>query len=128
MRTELRSIQQQVGITFIYITHDQGEALTMSDNVAVMREGIVEQVSGGTSIYDHPDTAFVASFVGENNRFDGKVSEVSEGVASVDTAEGTILARCSRNSDSKVSAGDDVFVFGDLNPCGLQMAAHWITS
>ena len=111
MRTELRSIQQQVGITFIYITHDQGEALTMSDNVAVMREGIVEQVSGGTSIYDHPDTAFVASFVGENNRFDGKVSEVSEGVASVDTPEGTILARCSRNSNSEVSAGDDAFVF-----------------
>ena len=120
MRTELRSIQQQVGITFIYITHDQGEALTMSDNVAVMREGIVEQVSDGTSIYDHPDTAFVASFVGENNRFSGKVSEVREGIASIDTPEGTIRAHCSRNSNSAVSAGDDAFVF--IRPESIQFA------
>lgn len=118
MRTELRAIQQQVGITFIYITHDQGEALTMSDNVAVMREGIVEQISDGTSIYDEPDTAFVASFVGENNRFDGKVSSVSDGVATVDTAEGTIKARVSTNADSQVSAGDDAFVF--VRPEALQ--------
>ena len=111
MRTELRSIQRQVGITFIYITHDQGEALTMSDNVAVMREGVVEQISDGNSIYDEPDTAFVASFVGENNRFDGKVSSVSDGIATVDTAEGTIKARLSANKDSWVSAGDDAFVF-----------------
>ncbi len=111
MRTELRSIQQQVGITFIYITHDQGEALTMSDNVAVMREGIVEQISDGTTIYDEPDTAFVASFVGENNRFEGKVSAVSGGVVTVDTPEGTIHARTSNNADAKVGAGDDVFVF-----------------
>ena len=67
MRTELRAIQQRVGITFIYITHDQGEALTMSDNVAVMREGLIEQVGDGTTIYDRPSTSFVASFVGENN-------------------------------------------------------------
>lgn len=111
MRTELRSIQQQVGITFIYITHDQGEALTMSDNVAVMREGVVEQIGDGNSIYDEPDTAFVASFVGENNRFDGKVSSVSDGIATVDTAEGTIKARLSVNTDSQVGAGDDAFVF-----------------
>ena len=88
MRTELRSIQQQVGITFIYITHDQGEALTMSDNVAVMREGIIEQVADSTSIYDHPDTAFVASFVGENNRFDGKVVSTDNKFAIVETPEG----------------------------------------
>ncbi len=111
MRTELRAIQQQVGITFIYITHDQGEALTMSDNVAVMREGIVEQVSDGTTIYDDPDTSFVASFVGENNRFAGKVENISDGLATVSSAEGVIQARCSGNPESKVSVGDDVFVF-----------------
>ncbi len=111
MRTELRSIQQQVGITFIYITHDQGEALTMSDNVAVMREGIIEQVSDGTTIYDEPDTAFVASFVGENNRFAGKVEKVTDGLAQVSTPEGSIRARCSKNPDSKVKTGDDVYVF-----------------
>ena len=111
MRTELRSIQQQVGITFIYITHDQGEALTMSDHVAVMREGIIEQVSDGTTIYDEPDTAFVASFVGENNRFAGKVEKVTDGLAQVSTPEGSIRARCSKNPDSKVKTGDDVYVF-----------------
>ncbi len=111
MRTELRAIQQQVGITFIYITHDQGEALTMSDNVAVMREGVVEQVSDGTTIYDEPDTSFVASFVGENNRFVGKVENISDGFAEIHAPEGKIRARCSKNSASTVSVGDDAFVF-----------------
>ena len=73
MRTELRAIQQRVGITFIYITHDQGEALTMSDQVAVMREGVIEQVADGNTLYDEPASAFVASFVGENNVFRGTV-------------------------------------------------------
>ncbi len=70
MRAELRAIQKRVGITFIYITHDQGEALTMSDRVAVMNAGRVEQIGDGREVYDHPATPFVASFVGENNGFD----------------------------------------------------------
>ena len=74
MRNELRDIQQRVGITFIYITHDQGEALTMSDRIAVMNDGVIEQVGDGKTIYDQPATAFVASFVGENNPFPGKVA------------------------------------------------------
>lgn len=111
MRTELRAIQQQVGITFIYITHDQGEALTMSDNVAVMREGIIEQISDGTTIYDHPNTSFVASFVGENNRFSGKVVDVSNDVATVNTPEGTFTARRSLDESTKVNPGDDAHVF-----------------
>ena len=73
MRNELRAIQQRVGITFIYITHDQGEALTMSDRIAVMNDGVIEQVGDGKTIYDQPATAFVASFVGENNPFAGTV-------------------------------------------------------
>ena len=54
MRNELRAIQQRVGITFIYITHDQGEALTMSDRIAVMNDGVIEQVGDGRTIYDQP--------------------------------------------------------------------------
>ncbi|NIZ02961.1 ABC transporter ATP-binding protein [Thalassospira lucentensis] len=73
MRTELRAIQKQVGLTFIYITHDQGEALTMSDRIAVMNKGKVEQIGNGRTIYDHPTSSFVASFVGENNVMDGTV-------------------------------------------------------
>src|SRR5215470_6232765 len=79
MRNELRAIQQRVGITFIYITHDQGEPLTMSDRIAVMNTGVIEQVGDGKTIYDQPATAFVASFVGENNPFAGRVLAVDDG-------------------------------------------------
>lgn len=73
MRRELRAIQKQVGLTFIYITHDQGEALTMSDRVAVMSHGRIEQVGDSRAVYDRPTTSFVASFVGENNALPAKV-------------------------------------------------------
>ena len=66
MRTGLRAIQRRAGITFIYITHDQGEALTMSDRVAVMSDGVIDQFNDSTTIYDHPETAFVASFENYN--------------------------------------------------------------
>lgn len=90
MRTELRTIQQRVGVTFIYITHDQGEALTMSDRIAVMSAGVVQQVGDGASIYNDPATAFVASFVGENNQFHGKVTRVEDGYAVVETDMGAL--------------------------------------
>jgi spermidine/putrescine transport system ATP-binding protein len=111
MRTELRAIQQRVGITFIYITHDQGEALTMSDNVAVMREGVIEQVGDGTNIYDRPATSFVASFVGENNLFRGRVSEISGNYAVVDTNVGQLKARMSTDNGGALKHNDDAFVF-----------------
>ncbi|MGQ0483905.1 MAG: ABC transporter ATP-binding protein [Hyphomicrobiales bacterium] len=93
MRNELRDIQKRVGITFIYITHDQGEALTMSDRIAVMNEGIIEQVADGKTVYDNPDTAFVASFVGENNPFAGKVVKADEDGAVIETAFGPLRGR-----------------------------------
>lgn len=89
MRNELRAIQRRVGVTFIYITHDQGEALTMSDRIAVMNRGHIEQVGNGRDVYENPETAFVAAFVGENNGFTGKVTRVADGVATVETALGT---------------------------------------
>jgi spermidine/putrescine transport system ATP-binding protein len=90
MRAELRAIQKRVGITFIYITHDQGEALTMSDRIAVMNRGRVEQVGDGRSVYDSPATPFVASFVGENNGLTGAVAAVQNGLATIDTALGAL--------------------------------------
>jgi spermidine/putrescine transport system ATP-binding protein len=107
MRNELRSIQQRVGITFIYITHDQGEALTMSDRIAVMSDGVIEQVADGKTVYDEPETAFVASFVGENNPFPGKVSKASKGEAVVDTAFGKLKGR----NPSGLKAGDKAILF-----------------
>ena len=93
MRTELRAIQQRVGITFIYITHDQGEALTMSDRIAVMSQGIIQQVGTGTEVYENCETAFVASFVGENNPFTGKVAAVDGRYAVVETPFGPLRGR-----------------------------------
>ena len=76
MRAELRQIQRITGVTFIYITHDQGEALTMSDRVAVMNHGRMEQIDTSDRIYDHPGSPFVASFVGENNILKGRVAAI----------------------------------------------------
>jgi spermidine/putrescine transport system ATP-binding protein len=73
MRAELKAIQRKTGITFIYITHDQGEALTMSDRVAVMSAGRIQQVADPMTLYRAPATGFVAAFVGENNRLAVKV-------------------------------------------------------
>jgi spermidine/putrescine transport system ATP-binding protein len=120
MRTELRAIQQRVGITFIYITHDQGEALTMSDNVAVMREGVIEQVGDGTNIYDRPTTSFVASFVGENNLFRGRVTELTGDYAVVDTNVGALKARMTASNGSALKINDEAFIF--VRPESLKFA------
>ena len=117
MRTELRSIQQRVGITFIYITHDQGEALTMSDRIAVMSAGIVQQVGNGSEIYNNPATSFVASFVGENNAFRGTVSRADGQFAVIDTTFGPLRGVNNRG----LKEGDDAFLF--IRPEVLRPAA-----
>lgn len=71
MQTELKKIQKQTGITFIYVTHDQEEALSMSDVVVVMSEGKIQQIGSPTDIYNEPENAFVADFIGESNILDG---------------------------------------------------------
>src|SRR5438128_12487344 len=71
MQVELKRIQREVGITFIYVTHDQGEALTMSDRIAVMNEGRVEQLGSPRAIYERPATRFVAGFIGTSNILSG---------------------------------------------------------
>ncbi len=101
----------QVGITFIYITHDQGEALTMSDRIAVMNDGVIEQVGDGRTIYDEPATAFVASFVGENNPFAGRVAQADPTVAVVDTAFGRLRGRNPRGAEGR-RQGDPVRAAG----------------
>jgi len=107
MRNELRAIQKQVGITFIYITHDQGEALTMSDRIAVMSDGVIQQVADGKSVYDDPDTPFVASFVGENNPFAGKVTKADASAAVIETAFGPLRGRNPKN----LRPGDSAILF-----------------
>jgi spermidine/putrescine transport system ATP-binding protein len=93
MRAELRAIQKRTGVTFIYITHDQGEALTMSDRVAVMSRGRLEQVARPDAIYNDPATPFAASFVGEANIFRGRVVGMSAEEVEIETDLGPMRAR-----------------------------------
>jgi len=79
LQIELKRIQREVGITFVYVTHDQEEALTMSDRIAVMREGRIEQVDAPEEIYEHPATTFVAGFIGVSNLMPGEVTGRANG-------------------------------------------------
>jgi spermidine/putrescine transport system ATP-binding protein len=82
MQTELKKLQQQLGITFVYITHDQEEALTMSDRIAVMRDGRLEQTGTAAEVYDRPQTSYVARFVGNANLLGGTVTGRDGGIVS----------------------------------------------
>ena len=93
MRSELRAIQKRTNVTFIYITHDQGEALAMSDRVGIMSHGVLQQVGVPQEIYNRPANGFVASFVGENNVFPGRVIGATNGTGKVETAFGMFNAR-----------------------------------
>jgi spermidine/putrescine transport system ATP-binding protein len=79
MQLELKRIQQEVGITFIYVTHDQEEAMTMSNRLAVMRHGHIEQLGPPEEVYENPETEFVAGFLGASNLLDGEVKEQRDG-------------------------------------------------
>jgi spermidine/putrescine transport system ATP-binding protein len=79
MQMELKGLQKQLGITFIYITHDQEEALNMSDRIVVMRDGVFEQTGSAAEVYDHPQTSFVARFVGNANILKGVIAASGKG-------------------------------------------------
>ncbi|GAA0999101.1 ABC transporter ATP-binding protein [Acrocarpospora macrocephala] len=83
MQIELKRIQREVGITFVYVTHDQNEALTMSDRIAVMNDGLVEQLAGPREIYERPATKFVAGFIGTSNLLSGTVDSINGSAAVV---------------------------------------------
>ena len=73
MQIELKTLQNELGISFVFVTHDQEEALTMSDRIAVLKRGRIQQLASPRDIYDRPQNAFVAGFVGANNMFEGRV-------------------------------------------------------
>jgi len=107
MRFELKRLQRDLGITAVYVTHDQIEALSMSKNVAVMNEGKIEQIGRPREIYDKPATRFVAGFIGVSNLFSGVVTENGPGdVCSVETDLGTLRVRV----PSGLSRGVEVLV------------------
>ncbi len=91
MQLELTRIQREVGITFVYVTHDQEEALSMSDRIAVMEGGAVAQVGSPQDVYEHPTSLFVADFIGSSNKFRGHCLDISDGVATVLLASGATI-------------------------------------
>lgn len=91
MQYEIKHIHEDLGVTMIYVTHDQSEALTMSDRIAVFNDGVVQQLAAPDILYEQPDNAFVASFIGENNRLIGEVIELSEGACKVRVPSGHVI-------------------------------------
>jgi len=89
LQLELRTLQEEVGITFIYVTHDQEEALTMSDRIAVMDGGKVQQVADPATLYERPRNRFVAGFIGQTNVLSGKVESVESERVTLRTSDGT---------------------------------------
>ena len=106
MQLELKRIQTEVGITFVYVTHDQEEAMTMSDLIAVMRGGTLEQVGTAEELYERPATEFVAGFLGVSNLLDGRVTGLSDGLAEIELDAGPVV----RVAASALSHGERVRV------------------
>ena len=111
MQIELKAIQQQVGITFIYVTHDQEEALTMSNRLAVFNQGRIEQIGTPADVYEHPTTTFVAGFVGTSNLLTGDAARAVIGTDGVFTVrpEKIFLADPTRQP-----AGDEATALGTI--------------
>ena len=108
MQLELRALQRSVGITFVFVTHDQEEALTLSDRIAVMAAGRVLQVDSPVGLYERPNSSFVAGFIGTTNLFHGRVQSREDGIAVVDAGPlGTVRPGCDTET---TETGDEVVV------------------
>ncbi len=99
MQYEIKHIHENLGVTVIYVTHDQSEAMTMSDRIAVFDDGVVQQLARPDVLYEEPENAFVAQFIGENNRFLGKVVEINGERCRVETDEGDLIEALAINVD-----------------------------
>jgi spermidine/putrescine transport system ATP-binding protein len=107
MQVELKALQERLGFTFVFVTHDQEEALTLSDRVAVMRAGRIEQIGDAFSIYESPETRFVAEFMGVKNYFDCRVETIDRGEALV-RSEGGLGIQL--DAAAGLAAGDRVLI------------------
>lgn len=98
MQMDIRDIHHRLGLTIVFVTHDQTEALTMSDRIAIFNHGKIEQIGGPSEIYDRPKTQFVAEFIGETNLLNGKVTSFSNGILNVTLEGGQAIRVASSNS------------------------------
>jgi spermidine/putrescine transport system ATP-binding protein len=118
MQFELKRIHREVGVTFIYVTHDQEEAMTMSDRIVVMSNGHIEQDATPAEIFDRPLTAFVADFIGDTNIVHGVVTRIENGHATVDLGP---LGEIGGSTDDNVAPGDRVRV--SIRPTDVRVEA-----
>jgi putative spermidine/putrescine transport system ATP-binding protein len=107
MQLDIRELHQRLGLTIVFVTHDQGEALTMSDRIAVFNKGKIEQIGTPRDIYDQPQSRFVAEFIGETNLLEGKVEAITDNQISVALASGQVITTA---NPSNVIAGQPVLV------------------
>src|SRR6056300_651855 len=91
MQFEITRLAHNLGITVVYVTHDQTEALTMSDRVAVFNDGVIQQIDAPDVLYEQPKNSFVAQFIGENNTLDGVIEEIKDGIALVKLDNGDVI-------------------------------------
>ncbi len=118
MQLELRDLQREVGITFVFVTHDQEEALTMSDRIAVMAEGRTLEIEAPAPLYERPKTAFCADFLGTMNFFEGSIDNIGDGEAAIKTGDmGTMV---SRGPNMDFSSGNDVLAA--IRPENIEIA------
>ena len=108
MREELKQLQKETGITFVFVTHDQEEALAMSDRIAVMSNGEVQQIGGPTDIYEHPINRFVADFIGDTNFLDGEIIEVRDDLVTCRIGDHSTFEAANSGGHT---AGDQVTLF-----------------
>ncbi|MDH3759474.1 MAG: ABC transporter ATP-binding protein [Gammaproteobacteria bacterium] len=119
MREELKQLQKETGITFVFVTHDQEEALAMSDRIAVMSEGEVQQIGGPTEIYEHPVNRFVADFIGDTNFLDGEIVSINDDLVTCKIGEQSMF-EAENSGGHKV--GDQVTLF--LRPEKITLSAQ----
>ncbi|MBP0482457.1 ABC transporter ATP-binding protein [Sagittula salina] len=117
MKVELKALQAAFDTTFVYITHDQSEALVMSDQIAVMNHGRFEQVGTGQDLYYRPDTPFVAGFIGDSNRWTGRVERTEGEAIEMRTDSGLVM----RASGAGLKAGDRAEIF--VRPESIRLAS-----
>jgi putative spermidine/putrescine transport system ATP-binding protein len=113
MQYEIKHLHERLGITVVYVTHDQSEALTMSDRVAVFDDGIIQQLAPPDILYEKPENAFVAQFIGENNKLSGKITEL-------DKAEGVCRVALDNNGGEVIANAVNVNSVGDRTTLSLR--------
>ncbi len=128
MRTEIRRIQQELGITAVYVTHDQSEAMAISDQIILMKSGVIAQMGTPMEIYYRPDSEFVADFIGECNFLHGTVAESREGETAVSLRAGTVSVKtekaCVKGEKCEIVLRPEAVQIGDQGqlPCTVELS------